>query len=72
MLTNHHYMAKHQNNQVTFSWGARFLRLYDEFRVTMLGQHSARRASGIRRSRTQIVGPQVGVQWVEPAAAVDA
>ena len=37
MLTNNHYMAKHQNNQVTFSWGARFLRLYDEFRVTMQG-----------------------------------
>ena len=62
-LTNQHYMAKHQNNQVSVSWGARFLRLYDEFDVDALG--SIIGDSFWDTSFTNnIVGPQVGVQWV--------
>jgi hypothetical protein len=62
-LTNQHYMAKHQNNHVTVSWGARFLRLYDEFDVNAEG--SILGNSFWETSFTNnIVGPQVGVQWV--------
>ena len=51
-LTNQHYMAKHQNNRLTAAWGARFLRLYDEFRVDAEGSILGTTASGIPRSRT--------------------
>jgi hypothetical protein len=62
-LTQQNYMAKHQNNQVSVSWGARFLRLYDEFDVNALG--SVIGDSFWDTSFTNnIVGPQVGVQWV--------
>ena len=50
-LTNQHYMAKHQNNQLSVAWGARFLRMYDEFDVNALAASWAI-ASGILRSRT--------------------
>jgi hypothetical protein len=62
-LTNSHYMAKHQNNEVTLSLGARYLRLYDQFRVDALGSilHDAFWDTSFRN---QIVGPQVGVRWV--------
>jgi len=62
-LTSQNYMAKHQNNQVSVSWGARFLRMYDEFDVNALG--SIIGDSFWDTSFTNnIVGPQVGVQWV--------
>ena len=62
-LTNQNYMAKHQNNTVSVSYGARFLRLYDEFDVNALG--SIIGDSFWDTSFTNnIVGPQVGVQWV--------
>jgi hypothetical protein len=63
VLTNGHYMAKHQNNHVTLSWGARFLRMYDEFRVDALGSvlHDAFWDTSFTN---QIVGPQVGLRWV--------
>jgi hypothetical protein len=62
-ITNQHYMAKHQNNQLSVSWGARFLRLYDEFDVNALG--SVIGDSFWDTSFTNnIVGPQVGFQWV--------
>ena len=62
-LTNQHHMAKHQNNQLSISWGARFLRLYDEFAVNALG--SVIGDSFWDTSFTNnIVGPQVGFQWV--------
>jgi hypothetical protein len=62
-LTKRHHMAKHQNNEVTLSWGARYLRMYDEFRVDALGSilHDAFWDTSFRN---QIVGPQVGVRWV--------
>jgi hypothetical protein len=62
-LTNQHYMAKHQNNHVTFSWGARFLRLNDEFDVTANGSIIGN-SFWDTKFTNNIVGPQVGVQWV--------
>lgn len=61
-LTNNHYMAKHQNNRVSVSWGARFLRLYDQFRVDAAGSilHDAFWDTSFTN---QIVGPQVAVNW---------
>jgi hypothetical protein len=62
-LSNRHFMAKKQNNWVTLSWGARFLRLYDEFFADMQG--SVLHDVFVDTSFTnQIVGPQVGVSWV--------
>jgi hypothetical protein len=63
VLTNNHYMAKHQNNEVSFSWGARYLKVYDEFNLTMLG--SVLHDVFVDTSFTnQIVGPQVSLRWV--------
>jgi len=63
VLTNQHYMAKHQNNHLEVAYGARFLRMYDQFNVTALG--------GIMGTSfwdtsfiNQIVGPQVAMKWV--------
>ena len=61
-LTNSHYQAKHQNNRLTLSWGARFLQLYDQFRVDADG--SLLGASFWDTSFTNnIVGPQLALQW---------
>ena len=54
-LTNQHYMAKHQNNQLTVGWGARFLRLYDQFDVDGEGSILGA-ASGTRRSAITLSG----------------
>jgi hypothetical protein len=56
-------MAKHQNNEVSVSWGARFLRMYDQFRVDALGSilHDAFWDTSFTN---QIVGPQLGMRWV--------
>jgi hypothetical protein len=61
-LTNNHYMAKHQNNRLTLSGGARFLRLYDQFRVDAQGSimHGAYWDTSFTN---QVVGPQVGLRW---------
>jgi hypothetical protein len=62
-LTNNHYMAKNQNNRLTAAWGARFLRLYDDFRVDATG--SILGNSFWDTSFTNnVVGPQVAMQWV--------
>ncbi len=62
-LTNQHYMAKHQNNRVSVNWGARFLKLYDQFRVDAEGSilHGGFWDTSFTNS---IVGPQIGLQWV--------
>jgi hypothetical protein len=62
-LTNNHYMAKHQNNRVSISAGARFLRLYDQFRVDAEGSILGR-SFWDTSFTNQIVGPQVGLSWV--------
>jgi hypothetical protein len=61
-LTNNHYMAKHQNNRLTLSGGARFLRLYDQFRVDAEGSILGR-SFWDTSFTNQIVGPQVGLRW---------
>jgi hypothetical protein len=62
-FTNTHHMAKHKNNTVTIGWGARFLRLYDQFDVNALG--SILGDSFWSTSFTNnIVGPQVALRWV--------
>jgi hypothetical protein len=56
-------MAKNQNNTFTVGWGARFLRLYDEFDVNAAGSilgDSFWDTSFVNN----IVGPQVSFQWV--------
>lgn len=61
-LTNQEYMAKHQNNRLTIAYGARFLRLYDDFQLDMLGSilHDVISDTSFANS---IVGPQVALQW---------
>ena len=62
-LTNRHYQAKRQNNHVEIYYGARYLSLYDNFRVDAQG--SILGASFWDTSiNNQIVGPQVGIRWV--------
>jgi hypothetical protein len=62
-LTNNHYMAKHQNNRLSVSWGARFLRLHDEHDVAAEGSilHGGFWDTSFTN---QIVGPQVAMSWV--------
>jgi hypothetical protein len=62
-ITNNHYMAKHQNNRLTISGGARFLRLYDQFRVDAEGSILGR-SFWDTSFTNNIVGPQVGLNWV--------
>ena len=62
-LTNRHYMAKHQNNRLTMAYGARFLRLYDDFRVDAEGSILGR-SFWDTSFTNNIVGPQVAMQWV--------
>jgi hypothetical protein len=62
-LTNNHYQAKHQNNRLSISGGARFLRLYDQFRVDAEGSLLGR-SFWDTSFTNQIVGPQVALSWV--------
>lgn len=62
-LTNQNYMAKNQNNRLTAAWGARFLRLYDDFRVDAEGSILGRTFWDTSFTNN-IVGPQVALQWV--------
>jgi len=62
-LNNNHYMAKHQNNNVEISYGARYLRLQDDFFVSGFGG-----VLGNSFWNTTIfnhmVGPQIGFKWL--------
>lgn len=62
-LTNRHHMVKHQNNELEFSYGARYVRLRDQFIVNGVG--------GVlgdsfwdTRIDNNLVGPQVGLKWL--------
>jgi hypothetical protein len=62
-LNNNHYMAKHQNNVVELSYGARYLRLQDDFFVTGFG--------GVLGNSfwnttifNNLVGPQIALKWL--------
>lgn len=61
-LNNDHFMKKHQNQSLEFSYGARYLRLRDEFRVTASGG-----VLGASFWDTEIfnnlVGPQIGLKY---------
>jgi len=61
-LNNDHFMKKHQNQSLEISYGARYLRLRDEFRVTATGG-----VLGASFWDTQIfnnlVGPQIGLKY---------
>jgi Putative beta barrel porin-7 (BBP7) len=61
-LTNNHYQAKHQNNRLSIAGGARFLRLYDQFRVDAEGSILGR-SFWDTSFTNQIVGPQVALRW---------
>jgi Putative beta barrel porin-7 (BBP7) len=62
-LSNKHYQAKNQNNHLVLSYGARFLEVYDQFRVDAEG--SILGDSFWDTSFTNsIVGPQVALKWV--------
>lgn len=62
-LTNQNYMAKNKNNRLTAAWGARFLRLDDQFRVDAAGSVLGDCVWDTTYTNN-IVGPQVGLQWV--------
>jgi Putative beta barrel porin-7 (BBP7) len=61
-LSNRHYMAKHQNNQLELSAGGRFFRLYDEFRWDGFGGILGKAYSDTV-FKNQIVGPEVALKW---------
>lgn len=61
-LDNNHRMAKHQNNTVEFSYGARFLRLRDFFGLSLNGGTYGLTTIDTRIDN-QIVGPQARLKW---------
>ncbi len=62
-LSNNDYQAKNQNNRLELSYGARFFRFYDEFDVAAAGSILGD-SSWDTSIDNQIVGPQVGLTWV--------
>ena len=62
-LTNRHYQAKHQNNHLELSFGARFLQLEDFFGFDADGGILGRTFSDTWLDNN-IVGPQVRAKWV--------
>ena len=62
-LTNRHWQAKHQNNYLQMYYGARYMKLYDEF--TFFGEGSfLGDTTAITSFDNSIVGPQIGLRWV--------
>ena len=61
-FTNRHYQAKHQNNHVELSFGARYLELNDYFAFTGDGGVFDSTSSDTWLDN-QIVGPQVRATW---------
>jgi hypothetical protein len=62
-LTNRHYQAKHQNNHLELSFGARYLELDDYFSFLADGGILGRTFSN-NWLDNQIVGPQLRAKWV--------
>ncbi len=61
-LPNKHRMAKHQNNNVVISYGARYLRLNDNFILN--GEGGVLGTSSIDTLiENHIVGPQIAMSW---------
>jgi hypothetical protein len=61
-LSNRHYMAKNQNNQLELSAGGRYFRLYDDFRWDGFGGIMGRSYSDTTFINN-IVGPEVALKW---------
>ena len=62
-LSNRHRMAKFQNNDVEFTYGARYLRLRDQFNVN--GEGGVLGSSFWDTTITNnLVGPQIGLKWL--------
>jgi hypothetical protein len=62
-LSNRHYQAKHQNNHLELSFGARYLEIDDFFSFLADGGILGRTFSN-NWLDNQIVGPQVRAKWV--------
>jgi hypothetical protein len=62
-LNNNHYMAKHQNNFVELSYGARFLQLRDNFVVNGFGGVLGN-SFWDTTVKNNLVGPQIGLRWL--------
>ncbi len=62
-LTNRHYQAKHQNNHIELSAGARYLQVEDYFGLLADGGILGRTWSD-NWLDNQIVGPQLRAKWV--------
>jgi hypothetical protein len=62
-LNNNHYMAKHQNNNVELSFGARYLRLKDYFFVQGFGGVMGN-SFWETTVANNLVGPQIGLRWL--------
>ena len=62
-LSNRHHMQKHQNNEIEFSYGARYVRLRDEFVVNGFGGVLGT-SSWDTRIDNNMVGPQVALRWL--------
>ena len=56
------YMAKNQNNQLELSAGARYFRLYDDFRWDGFGGIHGRAYSDTTFINN-IVGPEIAMKW---------
>ena len=61
-LSNRHRMQKHQNNEVEFSYGVRYLRLRDIFLVNGFGGVMGT-SFWDTRITNNLVGPQLGLNW---------
>jgi hypothetical protein len=61
-LSNRHYMAKNQNNQLELSAGARYFRFYDDFRWDAFGGIMGRAYSDTTFINN-IVGPEIALKW---------
>jgi hypothetical protein len=61
-ISNRHFQAKNQNNYLEMYFGARYLRLDDNFRVDAQGSILGN-SFWDTSFDNQIVGPQVGLRW---------
>jgi hypothetical protein len=61
-LSNRHYMAKNQNNHIELAIGARYFRLYDDFRVDGFGGVLGK-SYWDTQFINNIAGPEVALKW---------
>ncbi len=62
VLSNRHWMQKHQNQHLEIAYGARFLRLKDQFLIDGISDVLGRTFIDTQASN-QIVGPQFRLKW---------